>query len=361
MTLRVAIETTPLHRGGSDRGLGRYTRAVLRAVRQSSWDVTELEVRPRNGRTLEFRDLVERQRKLSRAQFDLFHAPNPYVAALPGRAARVVSILDLIPLLVPGYRRSGIKSKLFFRLAAQAEAVLTLSSASARDIERVLRVRSDRIFTAPLPPEETFHRRDEASVTALTQRLGLSSPYVCALVDLRTRDPRKRADWLPRVGAGLTERGVALVVAGDRTQEWRTAGLCGVGRLSDDELATLFSGATAFVSTTAYEGQGLPPLEAMACGTPVVAMANSSLPEVVGSAGILVNEGPPLAASVDALVRGCATLAEDPLRQAELADLALQAARRFSPERFSETVLAAYSAALTTGRKRSRGFIRNAR
>ena len=75
--MRVLIETTPLARPGGDRGLGRYTRAVLQGATAAGFDVKRIEVRSRSGRTAELRDLVERQIRLARGGYDIFHATNP--------------------------------------------------------------------------------------------------------------------------------------------------------------------------------------------------------------------------------------------------------------------------------------------
>jgi glycosyltransferase involved in cell wall biosynthesis len=116
-----------------------------------------------------------------------------------------------------------------------------------------------------------------------------------------------------------------------------------VGRISDAELADLFRAAQAFVYTSGYEGQGLPPLEAMACGTPVVAMRNSAVSEVVGDGGILIDESKlGNGTAVDELAAACVALVDDENERRELSRLALRQSQRFTLSAFGTALARAY-------------------
>jgi glycosyltransferase involved in cell wall biosynthesis len=125
-----------------------------------------------------------------------------------------------------------------------------------------------------------------------------------------------------------------------------------VGRLPDEDLAALLRGSYAFVYTSAYEGQGLPPLEALACGSPVVAPRNTAIPEVVGDAGLLVADDEdawarPSRADSPALARLLATVEElirEPALRRDLAARAAAQAGRFSEAAFGEAIESAYRA-----------------
>lgn len=351
--MRVVVETTALERPGADRGLGRYTRAVLEGAVDRGFDVMPLAVRNRHGRTAEFRDLLERQARIWHCKHDVFHATNPNVSVIRTAARKVVTILDTIPLDVPGYRQTGIKRSLFFALATKADRVLTLSDFSARRIATRLGVSPEKIVVAPLPPGPEFHPRGASEVTGLRARLGLEDRYFCGLADLRTPDPRKRSHWLPEIGHELSARGLQLVLAGAGTEAWDSyPGVRGIGRVDDASLAVLYSGAICYVGTSAYEGQGLPALEAMACGTPVVAMSNSSIPGVVGEGGVLVDEAAGLevgridAVDVDGIrqiVDACLELAANEPMRKSFGLKARRSAGRFTLGRFAEGLARAYS------------------
>jgi glycosyltransferase involved in cell wall biosynthesis len=167
------------------------------------------------------------------------------------------------------------------------------------------------------------------------------------MADLRTPDPRKRVEWLDGIAARLAARGIPLVLAGPGTE--RRGGL---GKLADAQLAELLGRARALAYTSAYEGQGLPPLEAIELGTPVIAMRNTSLPEVIGDAGILLAEtrppgeaarGPHRAGDpeVARLADACLEVATDDALHGQLV-VACARRPRFTAARFADGIRAAY-------------------
>jgi alpha-1,3-rhamnosyl/mannosyltransferase len=163
----------------------------------------------------------------------------------------------------------------------------------------------------------------EADETVLA-RFGVRAPYVLTVATLQ---PRKNLEAALRAHAQLD--GVQLVVAGGRG--WRdealaarlraTRDVVATGRVDDAELVALLRGAALLVHPSQFEGFGFPPLEAMACGTPVVAARAASLPELIGDAGVLVDVEEPgrLAAAMAGVLDGGARLRERGLaRAAEL-------------------------------------------
>lgn len=336
--MKVLLETTAALRPGSDRGIGRYLKAIRQANEALGNQLTEI-ARPMGSRRLsEFSALPGRQLQLWRREYDVFHAPTPYYSGLVTRGPTVVSVLDLIPLEVSGHARTGLKAKFFHRLAARADVVLTLSEHAASRIVVRLGLDPARIVVAPLPAASDFTPDGPKS-------MDLPGRYVAAMVDLRTPDPRKRAHWLEYVAHRLGEDGVALVVAGAGSERSPIPGTIGLGRISDAEWAAVLRGAALMVYTSSYEGQGMPPMEAIACGTPVVAMRNTAIPEVVGAAGRLVQE----TASEDVSLRHLVTACRDLLKDAEQtaicrASCAKQAAA-FGETRFRESVGNAYALA----------------
>jgi glycosyltransferase involved in cell wall biosynthesis len=347
--LRVAIDVSARSRPGHDRGHGRYLRSVLEANASLGNDVVELELAFTNGRLSELLPLVPRTVRVRRAHADVFHAVSPYYYA-PGIRHQLVTIQDLIPLDVP-YGGTGIKTRLLFSWAARRLPILTISEhARTRIIDR-LGADPDRVIVAPTPsvlPSPGVHR------------LELPSRFVAAMVDLRSFDPRKRIEWVEGVAAGLHRHGIGFVVVGPGTREAvdRFQGAIALGRTSDEELSEVLGRARAFVYTSAYEGQGLPPLEAINVGTPVVAMRNTSIPEVVGDAAILIDEDlePAKAARgphhrddppVRKLVSACVALCEDDVLHQQLVSRCRPQAARFTLDRLAAGLARGYELART--------------
>lgn len=323
---------------GSDRGIGRYLHAVRSANDLLHNDVTEISRPLGSARLSEFAALPHRSRCIRRARADIFHAPIPYLASPSRRLATAVSILDIIPLDVRSHVKTGVKAEFFYRLASRADAILTLSRHSAGRIETRLGVPRERIVIAPLPPAPAF-----GPVGATEQLL---QPYVAAMADFRSADPRKRLHWVQRLSLELIQTGTRLVVVGAGTERLTDENLTGLGRITDDAWAAVLRGASFLAYTSAYEGQGMPLIEAIACGTPVVAMNNSALPEVVGHAGMVVDEGDDDSSSLREFLDACLRLARDQDALSTLRAHCPPQAEQFTPARFASALSLAYSTAL---------------
>jgi glycosyltransferase involved in cell wall biosynthesis len=285
---------------------------------------------------------------------DLAHVPY-FASPLFPTVPTVVTVHDLIPLILPAYRGS-LPVRLYTRLVAaaarKAEAVITVSQASERDIVRHLHIPPERIHVTYEAAGETFQPvQDEAQLAAIRQKYALPKRY---LLYLGGFDQRKNLSALLRAFALLVSRQqqTRLVIAGKLpgraspmfTEPRRLVEELGLeerviltGWVPEEDKPALLSGATAFVFPSLYEGFGLPPLEAMACGTPVIASNRSSLPEVVGEGGILVEpkDAESLAEALEVL------LVDDALR-ADLRQRALVQAAKFSWEQTALETLAVY-------------------
>jgi len=239
-------------------------------------------------------------RALRDARADLYHAIE-FGQPLRTRLPVVVTVHDLIPFVMPRdypwVRRARL---LGLRLLSRADAVIAVSEATRRDVLRLTRTSPERITVIPEGISAVFRAAPPESVEALRAQLRIDRPFLLAV---GTFDPRKRiavlADVVSRV---RRSHDVVLVIAGDQgtfadtvTTALSRAGIADhshvIGHVSTDELVTLYTGAACLVFTSAYEGFGLPPLEAMACGTPAVVFDNSSLPEVSGTAAVVVPDG----------------------------------------------------------------------
>jgi glycosyltransferase involved in cell wall biosynthesis len=237
---------------------------------------------------------------LGDARADLYHAIE-YGQPLRTRLPVVVTVHDLIPFVFPGEYPWVRRARLLgLRLLPKADAVIAVSEATRRDVLRLTRTSPKRITVVPEGISTVFRPAAPDAVAALRGRLGIDRPFLLAV---GTFDPRKRIALLADVVRQVRrDHDVLLVIAGDQgtfadtvAKALSDAGITDhtrvIGHVSTEDLVGLYSGAACLVFTSAYEGFGLPPLEAMACGTPAVVFDNSSLPEVSGTAAVLISDG----------------------------------------------------------------------
>ena len=264
----------------------------------------------------------------------------------------VFTLHDLIPLIYPEYHlplnRIFLKH-MFPRFLRAADAIIAVSEHSRRDAQRLLGIDPADIIVIPEAVEP--HLRpvtDALQLADLRQRLGLPERFVLCVC---TIEPRKNHITLlrawERIAAGWPDG--ALVIAGKPGWLYKEffaqveqspvrERVILTGYVAEDDLATLLSAATVFAFPSLYEGFGLPPLEAMACGTPVVSANSSSLPEAVGDAGLLL---PPddVAAWADTL----SALLRDDDRRAALRERGFARVAAFTWERAAEMTRAVYA------------------
>jgi glycosyltransferase involved in cell wall biosynthesis len=302
--------------------------------------------------------LLERSYQPAQA---LLHVPYFAPPLRPSIVPLVTTIPDIIPLLLPEYR-GGPHVRAYMRLvqfaARPSGRVITFSEHSRSDIARRLHLPLDRIVTTLLAADERYNPPDDPAAVAaqLAERYDLRGPYLYYVGGL---DARKNVAVLVRAAARLHQQGrlgAPLVLAGralggdprlfpDLESLIAEMGLSGMVRRLEVPHADgplLYQGCTAFAFPSRYEGFGLPPLEAMACGAPVVVSTASSLPEVVGDAALQVapDDVAGWAAALERL------LSDAPLR-ADLRARGLRRAARFAWQRVAEETLTVYAQACT--------------
>ena len=350
-------------------GIGRYVVSLARATaalleederlvllldpgRPSLWDLRTLDGQGLRLVDVSLSPFSLRQQwavppLLRRLQADLYHSPYYLMPYRPGVPA-LLTVYDLIPLLFPEHAsfRAGLLFRWATALALRAAGhVLTPSESTRCDLLSVYRLPAEKVTSVPLAADPALCPRPEAEIEALRRKHGLPEAYV---LYLGSNKPHKNLTRLVEAWARLQPQSYPLVIAGawnPRYQESRlraeTLGLrpsvLWLGPIPESDLPALYAGATAFVFPSLYEGFGLPVLEAMACGAPVVCARTSSLLEV-GADAALYFDPTSVAAMADALKRALA----DPGLRTDLRQRGLARAAQFSWERTARQTLRAY-------------------
>jgi glycosyltransferase involved in cell wall biosynthesis len=249
------------------------------------------------------------KKKLAKA--DIFHStypriPNQVRTALPNR--HVQTVYDLTPLILdekyfpPGLR--GINQRLIDTIQPN-DWVTTISAATRDDLLNRRKLNPERVTTIYLAasPELFYPISDETAINVVKQKYNLpEGNYFLSLHSLaphknmehliacfkRLIDQEKTQDLHLLICGGSKEAGVLMAEANNLTAV-DLEFIHFTGFIDDKDLAAIYSGALGFIFPSLYEGFGLPVLEAMQCGCPVISSSTSSLPEVVGEAGLLVS------------------------------------------------------------------------
>jgi glycosyltransferase involved in cell wall biosynthesis len=294
--------------------------------------------------------------QLRRAQPDLCHYPNS-IAPLRSPCRYVVTIHDMTLSLLPQYhpwRKRLIVRPLIPLVARRAARIITVSEHARADIVRLLRVPPERVVVVPEAAAAIFRTVPAAEQARVRARYQLDRPY---LLYVGTLEPRKNLVRLIHAWHALWRRGVIphqLVLVGGRG--WQDAAIydtiarldCGdalrlAGYVPTADLPALYSAAEAFAFPSLSEGFGLPVIEAMACGTPVLLSTAPALRELAGDAALAVN-----ACDEQALTDALEQLLTDDVLRADLRTRGLLRAAAFSWDRAARSTLAVYQEAITS-------------
>jgi glycosyltransferase involved in cell wall biosynthesis len=359
-----------------DFGIGSYIRNLLEAIsrrpeaeryrfriyaRRADRDsmpplADNFEIVDEDSPGYSFAELTGFAFRLFRDRLDLFHATHYVLPPLRSRA--VVTIHDIIHLLYPQFlpnRAALFYARVMIRRAlSRADRIITVSYNSKRDLVDYFGITPSRVeviyngvsprFRPDLPDEE--HAR-------VASKYGLSRPYLLFLGGERPHknvqnvvrafaEARRSRPDLPHVLvlAGPMPKNSARIDALIAALDVGSA-LARPGRIAEEDLPGLFAGADALLYPTLYEGFGLPVVESMACGTPVLTSSTSALQEIAGGYAYLVD---PL--DVDAIARGIVALTTDPKVRADYIELGRKRALDFSWDKAAERTLEVYAEAL---------------
>jgi glycosyltransferase involved in cell wall biosynthesis len=374
--VRIAIDARKLH----DFGIGTYIRNLVRGLakidRTTEYVLLSREKDLGFAATLgpNFRGVPERAGHYSlteqltlplavrRERVDLFHAPH-YVLPLltPGRT--VVTIHDCIHLMFPEYLKHRLgyayARASMWTAAHKADRIFTVSEQSKRDILKFFHVPPDKIVVTPNAIDERFSVEPDAEhVTQIRERYQLSHAYILYVGNIK---PHKNLERLIEAFHLVRRQGrseMELLIIGDeisKLQSLRRAVhkydlhryVRFHGFVPQETLSVLYRLASVFVFPSLYEGFGLPPLEAMACGTPVVTSNVSSLPEVVGDAAVLVDPYSP-----QAIADGILKVLQSAHLRADMRQRGFARVKAYSWERSVARVREVYGEVAGAGRSR---------
>lgn len=339
--MRVAIDIA--HTRQSEAGIARFTRGLIEALRESG----TVSVSETGGGSLVRRGGVKKRlltlsqdlvwypwygrRTARRLGADVYHCPSPRAPLTRGRPPLVVTIHDMVPMHFPEtmtpwsrlYGRATLR-----RVLAAADRITTPTQNTADDLVHY-GVAEELIRIVPNGVAEGFFE----PFTGASPR---ETPYI---LFVGTPEPRKNLPRLIRAVESLHRRGhrARLVIAGGGgwgNVELQSPVVDVIGRVDDDQLRALYAHAQSLAIPSLHEGFGLPAIEAMAAGTPVVAAETGALPEVTAGAAILVN---PL--SIDSIADG---LVEAEIRRDELVARGRERAATFTWRRAAEAVTTVY-------------------
>ncbi|HEY8830207.1 MAG TPA: glycosyltransferase family 1 protein [Candidatus Limnocylindria bacterium] len=373
--MRVVFDARHLQTVSRTRGIGRYSRNLLaafarRAPDDIEWTLLTLgtfapadpsPLPPHRTRaTARLRrpelsmlavDPLLLSFELAR-QGDVYHSVQLGLPAIR-RFPAVLTIHDLAPLRWPShylrlpYSRVGHAWQ--YALAKHADAIVAVSEATKADVVARLGIHPERIRVIPEAVDSSFQPPSKADGASIARaRFGIPDRYVLYVGQF---DPRKNMDGLFAAFARAADRDRALrlVIVGtlgklaglmrDALARSRVDPACVVitGTVDDETLAALYAGAECLLHAAWLEGFGLTALESLAAGTPVVGYRAGAVAEVVGDAGLLVDERDGVA-----LGEALAAFLDDPPLQAELRARAKPRAARFSWDRAADDTLAIY-------------------
>ena len=342
--------------------VNRYTGVVIRGgpglgVCQANVDSWSTRVSFENHWAGDLWLLAYLPLRLSRLRADVFHGPAVFLPLIKAGYRTVVTIHDLVSFLFPETvpRKYSLYMRLMTRLAVRsADRIIAVSDATKADLRRVLGVRDDQVTVIHEAAAPEFAVAPSAEAAArVVARYGITPPYCLFVGNL---EPRKNLARLIEAFALVTARhppgdaAPQLVLAG--TRAWLSGGILNAVVAHDlterivftdyvppVDLPALYAGAACFVFPSVYEGFGLPVLEAMAAGAPVVASRVGAIPEVAGDAALLVDATRPatIAEAIEAVLA-------DPGLRATLVERGRRRAQAFSWETAARRTLAVYTA-----------------
>ncbi len=240
--------------------------------------------------------------RLKNMDIDIIHNMSQAPTFFGFDKKNILTVHDLTPFIVPEYHplsRSLLYKALLGRTLKFSDRIIAVSEQTKKDLVNVMNIPEEKINVIYEAANEQFKPMDKEYCRNSLNRYNISSPFV---LYVGTLEPRKNIPTLIQAFYKIKKFGInhKLVIAGKRGWDYKEIletvknlklqkNVLFTGYILEEDLPVLYNAADLFVYPSLYEGFGLPPLESMACGTPVITSNTSSLPEVVGDAGIMVD------------------------------------------------------------------------
>ncbi|MDW8800617.1 glycosyltransferase family 1 protein [Clostridium sp. A1-XYC3] len=290
---------------------------------------------------------------LKKENVDIYHIPQNGIGiseSIPCK--KVVTIHDLIPYILPETVGRGYLSKFLRempRILELCDGVITVSECSKRDVLKFFPIEEDKVFVTPLAADSKYKPLDKDKCQEiLREAYNITKPFVLYIGGF---SPRKNVSALMTafssihknldeehdlviVGANKDDINILKQLSVDLNIE---SNVIFTGFVQEELLPVFYNSCNVFVYPSIYEGFGLPPLEAMSCGTPVITSDISSIPEVVGDGGILIDPF-----NMKSIMYSLEALLNDESIRIELSTKALKRASQFSWSKTSEQTIEAY-------------------
>lgn len=285
-----------------------------------------------------------------RGNIDIYHVPQNGIGLSEYTSCKkVITIHDLIPFIMPetvgkGYLLKFLKE--VSSLVQNVDGIITVSEYSKRDILKFFPIEEERVFVTPLAADKAYVPIDKSFCAHyLKEKYHINTPYLLYIGGFSSRKNVKALiNSFVKISPHF-DKDYSLVIVG--AQKDLGKNLCNkytdyskiifTGFAPSEDLPILYSGCETFVYPSLYEGFGLPPLEAMSCGAPVITSNTTSIPEVVGDVGLLINPY-----DEDELCHTIEKLLSNPPLRDNLSKKGLERAANFSWEKTAINTMEAY-------------------